>query len=233
MQKDYTLEKFAGPLDLLLQLIEEKEMEITEVSISDVTEQFLEYMEEVEQLHPEELADFLVVATRLLLLKSHALMPYLMLEEDEDPGELAAQLKMYKRYVEAMEGIEKMIDQKRFLYGRKPVRVEQEVRFVPPEGVDADQMRIFFVDVLERLEPVVRIPKTAVQRVVSLREKLAQVQKMIEKGVKLHFKELMSESGDREEVVVTFLALLELVKQRTITIQQDAHFADMTIERHE
>jgi segregation and condensation protein A len=81
------------------------------------------------------------------------------------------------------------------------------------------------------LEPVVRIPKAAMAKVVTLREKFYQIQEMLEKQAKLHFTELLSESNDRAEVVVTFLALLELVKQRTVTVVQDKAFSDITIEK--
>ncbi len=230
MNKDIHLDHFSGPLDLLLQLIEQKEMDITTVSITSVTEQFLSHLDEVEDRNPEELADFLVMATRLLLLKSHALLPYLYLEEEPDSGQLAAQLRMYKAYVDAMGGLEQLIARHEYLHPRQSV-APQEVVFRAPESVGVKELKQFFVEVLERLEPVVKIPKTAMQKVLSLREKLCQIEELIESQVKLRFKELLADSDDREEVVVTFLALLELVKKQAVCISQEKLFSDITIEK--
>ncbi|MBI2411444.1 MAG: segregation/condensation protein A [Candidatus Kerfeldbacteria bacterium] len=233
MKKALELENFTGPLDLLLQLIEEDQLEITEVSLASVTEQFLAYLEEVEERLPEELADFLVVATKLLLLKSRALLPYLQIEDEEDPGELAAQLRMYKKYAEATVGIEELIGRKQFLYAKKTPREKfTQVVFHPPQDISTEHLRTFFVDILSRLEPVVRIPKAAIEKVMSLREKLAQVRNLIEKNITMSFDQLLADNRDRGEVVVTFLALLELVKQQTIVVEQDQSFKQMRIKKH-
>lgn len=229
--KEVQLEHFSGPLDLLLQLIEQQELAISTVSIAQVAEQFLQYLDEVEERSPNELADFLVVATKLLLIKSTALLPYLRLEEEEDPNELEAQLKMYKKYVDAMRLLEGRLQSGQRLYTRRPSVTGQQVVFRPPTDVDTAAMRAFFVEVIESLAPVVRIPKTAMAKVTSLREKLCQIEDLIESNVKLHFKELVANSGDREELVVTFLALLELVKKQAVCITQDKTFSDISIEK--
>jgi len=230
MDKDIALQNFHGPLDLLLQLIEANELQITEVSIASVAEQFLAYLATIEEHRPEELADFLVIATKLLLLKSHALLPFLHLEgEEEDPGELAAQLRMYKKYADATKLIEEALAKSTFLYPKKAT--PQQPGFFPPQSLGVSQLHDYFVEVLQRLEPVVRIPKAAMAKVVTLREKFFQIQELLQKEAKIHFTELLSESNDRAEVVVTFLALLELVKQQTVTVQQRESFADITIEK--
>jgi segregation and condensation protein A len=229
MEKPIQLENFTGPLDLLLQLIEEKELEITEISIASVAEQFLSYLSELEERRPDELADFLVIATKLLLLKSHALLPFLHVEEEEDPGELAAQLRMYKKYADATKLIEAQILRGAFLYPKKAT--PPQPGFFPPQGLVSTQLHDYFVEVLQRLEPVVRIPKAALAKVVTLREKFCQIQDLLEKEAKLHFNELLSASRDRAEVVVTFLALLELVKQQTVCVTQQKSFSDITIEK--
>lgn len=229
--KEVTLQQFNGPLDLLLQLIEENELEITKIALAEVTEQFLQYLEQVEEAHPEELADFLVVATKLLLLKSQAIMPYLQHEDEEDPGELAAQLRMYKKYLDAMAGVEQLLNSGAVLYPRKHTKVEREVVFSPPPGANVQTMHELYIDVLQQLEPVVRIPKAAMERVVTLREKLAQVSNVIKQKAVVNFRELLQDSGSRGEVVVTFLALLELVKQHTVIVSQDSASAELRITR--
>lgn len=231
MRKHLELDQFSGPLDLLLQLIEGKELDITSVALAEVTEQFLEYLEEVEERLPEELADFLVVATRLLLLKSQALMPYLQTEEDDDPNELAAQLRMYKRYVDAMHAVDEMLAQKRVLFPRKPLKVQQTVEFKPPADVTGEELEDLFREVLTGLEPVVRIPKAAMQKVVTLREKFDQIRGLLRKSEELGFDDLLADAQDRGEVVVTFLALLEMVKKQEVSVQQDNPFDTLSIKK--
>lgn len=232
MPKEVQLHNFTGPLDLLLQLIETQELPITEVSLSQVAEQFLAYLEEVEERLPEELADFLVVATKLLLIKSQALLPYLQLDqEEEDPNELAAQLRMYKKYVQATEVIQKRLEQRQFLYPKPTTKMIPETVFAPPAGIGTPELRQLFIDVLARLEPVVKIPKTAIQKVVSLREKLGQIQQLLTKQVTMNFHELLADAKDPEEVVVTFLAILELVKQHSVAVKQEGSFANIKIQK--
>ena len=106
MKAHFQLEKFSGPLDLLLSLIDEEKLDINELAISEVTEQYLRYLEAMEEKRPEELADFLVMATRLLLLKSKNLLPQLETDEEEGPS-LEEQLRLYKAFVEASKKLNK------------------------------------------------------------------------------------------------------------------------------
>ncbi|MCW1930193.1 MAG: segregation/condensation protein A [Candidatus Kerfeldbacteria bacterium] len=229
MPHSIALDNFSGPLDLLLKLIEEKEMDITTVSLSAVAEQFLSYLEQIEERRPDELADFLVIATRLLLLKSYALLPYLYTQEEEDPRELEAQLRMYKKYADATALIQTAWEKSTTLYEKKALPVD--IAFRPPHDMTTQKMREFFIETLARLEPVVRIPKAAYQKVMSLREKLAQIHDVIEKNVMMHFSELVSSAEDRGDMVITFLAILELVKQQSVVVKQTGSFSDIIIEK--
>lgn len=231
MKKELQLEHFQGPLELLLQLIEQRKMEITQISIAQVTEQFLKYLDEVPDRSPEELADFLVVATRLLLLKSQALLPYLEITEEEDPCELETQLKMYKKYADAAGGVENMLARRIFLYERQPGNYYVAAGFYPPANLQIAQLRAAFGDVLAWIEPVVKIPRSAIAKVITMREKFCQIQELLEKKLKSSFHELVVDRADRVEVVVTFMAILELVKQQAICARQDELFADITIEK--
>lgn len=232
MNKSFQLDNFQGPLDLLLQLIEDKELEITSVSLAAVAEQFLSYLDEVQERLPDVLADFLVIATKLLLLKSQALLPYLEIEEEESAGELAAQLRMYKKYAEATQTIEQLIEAGNCLYPKKVIKQPmREIEFYPPQGSGLQQLKELFIDVLARLEPVVRIPKTAMQKVITLREKFTQIQQLLEREIKMNFHQLLVDSKDREEVVVTFLAILELVKQQSISVHQERSSAAIIVQK--
>ena len=101
------IENFEGPLDLLLQLIEREELDITTVSLLDVADQYINYLSKIEDKKPEMLADFLLIAAKLLYIKSRALLPELETDSDEDSMDLARQLKMYKKFVEASKILSK------------------------------------------------------------------------------------------------------------------------------
>lgn len=232
MAVSYKLQQFEGPLDVLLRLIEDEEMTITDVSLAQVTEQFMHYLQQVEQRYPEELADFLVVATRLLLLKSQALLPYLVIEEEDDPNQLTRQLKIYKTYVEAMKFVEARLVANTFLYQRTSSLLSGiGPVFAPPPDTNPETLREVFAQVLDALAPVVRIPKAAIEKVVSLREKICHITDLIEQQAQLSFKHLLSTAESKTEVVMTFLALLELIKQRVVCVSQDKPFSDILIQK--
>ncbi len=225
------VEKFEGPLDLLLELIEAEKLDITEVSLATIADQFIVSLQQVERQNPDELADFLVVAAKLLLIKSRVLLPFLSLGEDDDSRDLERQLKMYKVYFDAAKVLRKLLRRRRILYPREqlpPIPV-----FTPPQGLTADALHNVFASVLARLEPVVKIPREVYVRTLNLQEKIRSIRERLLAEASLNFTGLMGDSASKVEVIVTFLALLELVKQRSIAVVQDGIFQDITIARLE
>ncbi len=225
------VEKFNGPLDLLLQLIEKKEMNITELALSEVTEQYLEHIERIEddKQDPEELADFLFVAARLLLIKSKALLPT---EDDEiEPDDLEKQLKMYKKFVEASREIENLVKQERFLYSREKAPQKMEVEFSPPANAGKATLKTTYLTVLKRLDPLVKIPRQAIAKTISLQQKVYYLKDFIIKNKKANFHDLIKQAPNKTEVIVSFLAILELVKQKHCVFNQDESFGKISVER--
>lgn len=222
-------EKFSGPLDLLLQLIEEQKLEITEISLAQVTDQYIKHLESMQDHDPEELADFLVIAGRLLLLKSKALLPYLETEEELD--DLESQLKMYKEFVEASKKIEEMLLSPQFSFSRTKPPVKTEIEFAPPQNLKIIDMKQVFLGVLKRLDPLVKLPKQMVEKTVSLQQKIFELKDFITKQKKIGFKNLISSAQNRTEVIVHFLAILELLKQRHLKVKQSKTFDDILIEK--
>ncbi len=226
------LEGFEGPLDLLLQLVEAEKLEITEISLMRVTEPFLRRLEEQrDQIPLEELADFLVIAAKLVYLKSRALLPTLedpLLEEGPD---LATQLRAYKAFVEAANRIGEMTRQGMRAFGRlrRSVVQEEKTEFVPPTGVTSQGLHEMYARVIRRLEPITVLPRAAVARVVTIEEKIAELTERVRQGLQLSFHRLLAESGSRDELVVSFLALLELMKQRIISVRQAELFEDIYV----
>jgi len=225
------LEKFEGPLDLLLQLIEAADLDITEVSIADVAEQFMAYLAAVEEKNPEELADFLVVATKLLLIKSRVLLPNVVLDEEGDGDDLARQLKMYKEYLDASKKIEQILLDKNILFAREKIPLDIEAVFNPPKNLTAEKLKILLTGLISDMEPFIRLPQKALERAVSIKEKIEQIRNKILNKINTSFSELVGDSKNRTDLIVTFLGLLELVKQRTIVVKQDKMFDDISVSR--
>jgi segregation and condensation protein A len=222
------LEKFEGPLHLLLELIEENNFDITTISLSKVTDQYVSYIREVEEAKSTELADFLVIAAKLLHIKSKALMPFLAWEDEEEES-LEKQLKLYKEFLEASKKIKNMINKKRFTFAREKPLAANEVIFNPPK-VDAFKLSEVFNDVLAKLEPIFELPKKMIEKTISLKEKIAQVKDLIIGQSKMSFNHLVETAENRTEVIVSFLAILELVKQNEACLVQEVLFEEITIQ---
>lgn len=224
------LEKFEGPLDLLLRLIERDEMDITEVALARVTDQYIEHLERLPELSPEELADFLVVAAKLLLIKSRTLLPLLQWEEEDDEGDLERRLKMYREYIEAGKKVQELIGAGRFTFVREKPPVTA-AGFVPPKDMTGDKLSQLFRQILQRLEPVVKTPEAVIERTVSIHEKIGHIKHVIGKFQKVSFKRLLEKAESRNEIVVSFLALLELIKQKHLDVKQEANFEEIHLEK--
>lgn len=227
------LEKFQGPLDLLLQLIEQEELDISEVSLAQVTDQYLEYLEAVEEMNPEEVADFLVVAAKLLLIKSRLLLPSLDLGGEQEVEDLKRQLEIFRKYLEAGRQIDKMWKQGNVGWVReKPLMLKTELHaFVQPPGLTREVLEKALRKVIALLEPIVKLPQVTMLRAISIQEKISSLKKLILEKAHLNWQVLVKQAKDKTEVVVSFLALLELVKQRQVIADQSALFQDIMIHR--
>jgi segregation and condensation protein A len=232
MALSFKVEKFEGPLDLLLRLIEEEKLSISEISLSAVADQYLERLKIVSDRDPDELADFLVVAAKLLLIKSRELLPAPPVLEDEGPS-LEFQLKMYKIFYDAAQKIGNLIKQKRFLHFRDKLPAELSPRFAPPPALNAEKMREAFLVVLEKITPIIKYPEERMRRTVSIKEKIDHIRAIMEKGGVKRFHEILRDANDRTEIVVNFLALLELVRSRDVCVEQSEEFGEIVISRNE
>ncbi|HCC23296.1 TPA: hypothetical protein DF272_03905 [Candidatus Falkowbacteria bacterium] len=223
------IDKFAGPMDLLLQLIEQQKLEITEVSLSQVTDQFIGYTEKLSERDPEELSDFLVVAARLLYLKSKAILP--VIDDEEDFDSLEKQLRIYKEFLEATKKVEQILKQEKFLYSREKTKIDLQVDFSPAENITTNNLKSVLIQVLKRLDPLVRMPKQMIDRAVSLQQKILHLKELLLTRKNLSFKELFDQAESRTEVIMSFLAMLELVKQKHLTVKQGNLFDEIYIEK--
>jgi segregation and condensation protein A len=231
MEYKLELEQFQGPLDLLLSLIEQKEMDISQVAIADVTDGYLSYLDKAKDISATELADFLVVATKLLVIKSKTLIPQLADDEDDSAEQLEAQLKMYKDYLDASVYIEKLLSKDSILFSRDKIAYQFEPTFSPPKELKASDLEEIYNEILKRIDYVVNLPQRVMKKTITLKEKVTGIREAIKKVKKMNFRDVLSGASDRTEVVVSFMALLELIKSGEIAVNQKGVFDDIYVEK--
>jgi segregation and condensation protein A len=224
---------YEGPLDLLLDLIERAELDITTLSLAAVTEQYLGYLHQLEETQADEISAFLVIAAKLIQIKSEALLPRPPVREpgEEDLGALLVeQLKLYKRFKKIAN----------LLGEREAQNLRTYLRLAPPPKIEGklDLSNITIVDLIEAAKEVYskEVEKQALGTVISapkvtIREKIELISKRLGAAEHAHFRELLGENPTRIEIVVTFLALLELVKRYRVSARQEGLFTDIEIER--
>lgn len=226
------LEQFEGPLDLLLQLTEQEKLDITRVSLSKVTDQYLEYIGNRENISLENLSQFLSVASKLILIKSKALLPLLRFteEEEEEIKDLEHQLVEYKKFKDISREIEKMAQAGKFCFSRIGFSGFESF-FCPPENVRAFDLKKSFEKVLGSIPFLEKLEEEVLEEVLTLEDKIIHLQDSLRKKAESLFSEIMASSKDRIDVVISFLALLEMVKQKIINVEQNELFEDIRI-RH-
>ncbi len=230
MSFEVKLEQYAGPLHLLLELIEKQKLPITDVSLAQVTDTYLAYVN-THQPPAEELADFLVIATRLLLIKSHEILPREDVLIEETETSLAAQLQLYKLFARGADLIDATQQTKARSFGRANADILRREEFVLPEGLAKTSLSQAFLSLLKHLEPFFRIQQAAIERVISVKERLNEIHAALLTRARMTFKDIIGNGRSKVDIVVSFLALLELVKQRSIHVIQSNPFADIEVKR--
>jgi len=222
------LEQFSGPLDLLLQLIEQEKLDITQISLANVTNQFLEYLKQIETSRPEELADFLVIAAKLLLIKSKYLLPDFYLEKEE--SDLVNQLKIYREYLEAARKIQKIIKQNHFSFSRQKLSLVNIAEFKVILKITPLILEQSFKNILNLISQQLKLAQKTVKRMISLKDKIEELIKLIKKQQKLNLLHFIKKKK-KDEAVVLFLAALEIIKQRIVLFEQKEFFGDIVLKR--
>jgi segregation and condensation protein A len=227
-------QQFEGPLDLLLQLIEDQQMDITALTLGKVTEQFLDYVRNLKEKDPTNLADFLIIAAKLLVIKSKSLLPTLDLgvEEEEAAYDLTAQLLTYKKFKEVSRFL-KTFDVRRHQSWTREVDFSDRVTFVPDPEATIEVLSGKLRNLATELREIIKLPEKVLDEVVSITEKITHIQSLIAEKVQTSMSELLKEAKSKTEVIVTFLALLELTKQKILSLDQEQHFADIIIKKYQ
>ena len=225
------LERFEGPLDLLLHLIKRDEIDIYDIPIAHITQQYLAYIELMRSLDLDVAGEFLVMAATLMRIKAKMLLPLPASGEEEEEGdpreELVQRLVEYRQFKEAAGTLKLREEERRMLYERGLVPGEDEAGPLPL----APATLFDLLDALNRV--LARAPETTVYEVrreaYDVDDKLVMITRLVEEHGSVQFGDLLLQCQDRMEMVVTFIALLELIKVGQVSVIQDQNFGDISI----
>jgi segregation and condensation protein A len=225
------LDKFEGPLNLLLELIEERRLDIAEVSIAKVADDYLEFVRNEENISLEHLAEFVNIASKIILIKSRSILPTLEVtkEEEKEIKDLEKQLREYKKFKESSEKIGRLFG-KKAMFSRDYL-LETRPVFTPPKNLNVFDLKKIFQKIIDQIVLPEKLPKEAVRDIITLEEKINELQQTLEKRVSFGFSQMKASARDKVDVIVSFLALLELVKQRIVAVEQSEMFSEINITR--
>ncbi len=226
----FQLPVFEGPLDLLLHLIDTQDLDITAISLLEVTDQYLSYLRSADQIDATALAEFIAIGARLLFLKSRALLP-LPATDDEDEGDigedLVQRLREYQRFKQAAGALREMEEAGRTVYPRMAPTGDLPLP-TGLDGVTLNQLTSIFQEVLAR-QPDEKPQGVVERRSVTVEEKVAELSTALQHGKRLSFRSFISACTSRVEVIVCFLAVLEMIKAVRLTAEQGEMFGDINL----
>jgi segregation and condensation protein A len=229
-------EVFEGPLHILLELIEKRKLFINDISLAKVADDYIAYIEKTEDFPVHETANFILVASMLLLIKSRSLLPSLTLSEEEEASieDLERRLELHKLFKELAD---KLAEQ----FGVSVIYPREENRNLEPVFSPASDLNI--LNLLQAMQTVIKnlpreekMPMALVRKIISLEEMIEQLTKRIQKNLKLSFKTITNQNGEgiskeqKENIIVSFLAILELVKRGVVKANQSAFTEDIELE---
>ena len=222
---------YEGPLDLLLDLIERAELDITRVSLAQVTDQYLEYLRLIPAHDLADLASFLVVAARLLQIKSEALLPRPPTREpgEEDPADaLARQLIAYKKYkqVAVLLAERELAGLRTYLRRAAPPAAETKL---DPTGLSIEMLQRAMLGLLAEMASGPQLDEVVAPPKVRIRDKIRMLLSALRAEGRTTFRRMLSSARTRLEIVVSFLAVLELVKRHQVVVQQPELFGDIEV----
>lgn len=231
---------FQGPLGLLLDLIEKRKLFISDISLSSVADDFISYISSLERFPIAESAQFILIASTLLLIKSKSLLPTLDLTEEEQSSihDLEERLRLYKQIKDLSVHVKDRFG-KNFIFEKNPPKTVQVV-FSPDASMTIPALAGAIKGVLANLPKKEHLPNVTVKKVISLEEVIESLTARIQSSLRMNFRDFakanLSSQGSgeaREEkitVIVSFLAMLELVKQGIVMVSQEKDFEDIEIQ---
>ncbi|MBE5738444.1 MAG: segregation/condensation protein A [Clostridiales bacterium] len=229
----FKLENFSGPLDLLLSLIKKSKLDIEEVEISKLTEQYLEVMKDISTVDMEVASEFIEYAAILIEIKSKKLLPKVQeQEEDElDPEYiLKLRLREYQMFKEVNEKLKDLESNDKFY--KQPEKEANKFRIIIKD-MELESLLDAFVNVMHKVNKIEKSKesKEIIKEVFTVEQKISSIKDTLISRDRLKFSELFLESSSKDEVITTFMALLELIKMQVIRVNQDGIFTDIQIEK--
>lgn len=227
------LEDFEGPLEVLLRLVEEKKMHISKVSLASVADDFVAYLGKLEHGHnatKTQMADFILVASTLMLIKSISLLPELKVSEEEKGSieDLERRLALYAEIKKLSENVKKN-------YGKKIIYARQESKnitpvFSPSHDLTAQNILEAINRVINNLPRMEKLPQVIVQKVLNLEEVIESLAQRVQAALKTSFQDFVKDKKEKVNIIVSFLGMLELVKRGLVQVEQGEHFSDIQME---
>ena len=231
----FKLDQFEGPLDLLLHLIKVTKIDIRDIFLGDITEQYLEMMKDIEDVDIEKASEFINMSATLLEIKSRHLLPVENEEIDEEDPEqrLIRQIEEYKIFKEQGEVLSKIEDVDRFF--KAPDNSVGEFKYELPDKLSSQALINAFTMMMQKMTIKAEVvqEKKIVKDRFTVAQKISQIKDVLLTRKQFKFKDLFEESYSRSEVINTFLALLELLKRQYITVTQNTLFDEIDIVKNE
>ena len=238
MKYSIHLNVYDGPLDLLCDMISKQKIDIKDISIIEITKQYLAYINMLEAMDLEVTSDFITMATKLLEIKSkYLLFSQRELDEEEDPRlELMEQLKEYKKYKKASEVLKDSVDylNQPYYRNREEIIIDDKVDLneISIESIKSILPYIFKVkNVEEETKKDERLNKIVRGKIISVEEKIEYIQNILTTADKISFNNIIKDNT-KDEVIATFLSLLELIKAKEIVVVQENFFEDIIIKKN-
>tara|TARA_A100001015_G_scaffold49053_2_gene54186 strand:+ start:10258 stop:10980 length:723 start_codon:yes stop_codon:yes gene_type:complete len=233
MASVFTLEvgEFKGPLELLLDLIEHRKLEVSDISLSKVADEYVEYIEDRSQIPLSETAQFVVIASTLLLIKSKSLLPSIELtnDEEEDIRDLEDRLKLYAHARHAAKLLRRRWGKSAYL-PKNPQK--SEIIFAPAHDITKSNTFGVLQNLIETIPTFTQAPTAHIAREIKLEDVIDSLTTRMQSAFTDSFKNLTSKA-DKVGSIVHFLALLELIKRGTLKAQQRENFSDITMNHEE
>lgn len=231
----FKLNQFEGPLDLLLHLIKITKIDICDIFLSDITEQYLEYMKDIDTVDIDKASEFIDMSATLLEIKSKHLLPKPVEDEDyEDPEErLIRQIEEYKLFKEESEKLSQIEDVNK-LY-KAPDNSVGEFKYELPDKLSLDALINAFSNLMQKMTIQAEViqEKKIVKDRFTVAQKISQIKDMLLEKKEFKFNDLFESSYSKSEIINTFLALLELLKRQYIMVNQNGLFDEIDIVRNE
>ncbi len=236
MEYEVKIDAFEGPLDLLLHLIKESKVDIWDIKIEEITEQYLNYIKSMERLNLNIASEYLVMASELMEMKSKLLLPRTTLEENDeeeiDPREkLIQKLIEYQKYKDMTNSFKELEEARHEIYTKTP----ESLKEYAPEGtivntdLSLDDLMKAFEKFLQRKEKDKPLATTVTKKEISVTERRTQIKDILKKKKKVDFFELF-DIVTKEYIVVTFLAVLEMARKQELVIYQENNFDNIICE---